>query len=233
MQRALLARGVSITEGSGTKLMQRDARTAGLAREGSGAPQGTLAIAGAACSWPSMECLRMWGMRCTGRVPDGLSEELLLARPLLRSRKARSDHLTHPSQGATGPAESPGQRGDLRWRRNHRQRGGLCLPQGTPPTLSVSRALWTPPSRSTKPIAMPRPNCAKHGRGGRPMERALEERSDPEAEASRGYCLAVRSSLPDDGRAPLEASGLKLEARLTQSSACLARVEQKKVFRQP
>jgi transposase-like protein len=34
----------------------------------------------------------------------------------------------------------------------------------------------------------------KHVRGVRPLERALEERSDREAEAIRGYCLAVRSS---------------------------------------
>lgn len=72
----------------------------------------------------------------------------------------------------------------------------------------------------------------KHVRGVRPLERALEDRSDPEAEAIRGYCLAVRSSLTDDGRAPLEASGLKLRDRLTQISGSIARVEGKKVFPQ-
>lgn len=66
----------------------------------------------------------------------------------------------------------------------------------------------------------------------RPLERALEERSDPEAEAIRGYCLAVRSSLTDDGRAKLSASGLKLQDRLTQISDSIARVEGKKAFRQ-
>ena len=69
-------------------------------------------------------------------------------------------------------------------------------------------------------------------RGVRPLERALEERSDLEAEAIRGYCLAVRSSLTDDGRAPLDASGLKLQDRLTQISDSIARVEGKKAFRQ-
>ncbi len=72
----------------------------------------------------------------------------------------------------------------------------------------------------------------KHVRGVRPLERALEERNDPEAKAIRGYCLAVRSSLTDDGRAPLDASGLKLQERLTQISDSIARVEQKKVSRQ-
>ena len=73
----------------------------------------------------------------------------------------------------------------------------------------------------------------KHVRGVRPLERALEERSDPEAEAIRGYCLAVRSSLTDDGRPPLDASGLKLQERLTQISASIARVEGKKAYHQP
>ena len=48
----------------------------------------------------------------------------------------------------------------------------------------------------------------KHVRGVRPIERAREERTDPEAEAMRGYCLAVRSALTDDGPPPLEAPGL-------------------------
>ena len=67
----------------------------------------------------------------------------------------------------------------------------------------------------------------KHVRGVRPLERALEERSEPEAEAIRGYCLAVRSSLTDDGRAPLDAAGLTLQDRLTQISDSIARVEEK------
>jgi transposase-like protein len=51
-------------------------------------------------------------------------------------------------------------------------------------------------------------------RGVRGIEREMEARSDPEAEAVRGYCSAVRSALTDDGRPPLEASGLKLCDRL-------------------
>jgi len=49
----------------------------------------------------------------------------------------------------------------------------------------------------------------KHLRGVRPLERAVEKRTDDEAEAIRGYCLAVRSALTDDGRPPLAAPGLK------------------------
>src|SRR5436309_3752660 len=47
MHRALVARGVSITQRSVTNLMQRYLRTGGLAREGSRAHQGPPAIAGA------------------------------------------------------------------------------------------------------------------------------------------------------------------------------------------
>jgi len=68
----------------------------------------------------------------------------------------------------------------------------------------------------------------KHVRGVRPIERALEERTDAEAEAIRDYCLAVRSALTDDGRPPLEAAGLKLHDRLNQIDASIARVAEKR-----
>ena len=47
----------------------------------------------------------------------------------------------------------------------------------------------------------------KRVRGVRPIERSVEGRDDPEAEAVRGYCAAVRSAITDDGRPPLAASG--------------------------
>src|SRR3954463_16176483 len=56
----------------------------------------------------------------------------------------------------------------------------------------------------------------KEVRGIRPIERQVEGRDDPEADAIRGYCAAVRSALTDDGRPPLEASGLKLRDRLAK-----------------
>jgi len=68
----------------------------------------------------------------------------------------------------------------------------------------------------------------KQVRGVRPIERRLEGRSDPEAQASRGYCLAVRSALTDDGRPPLCASGLKLHGRLQAIQASIARVARQK-----
>jgi MULE transposase domain len=67
----------------------------------------------------------------------------------------------------------------------------------------------------------------KYLRGVRPIERAVEKRKDPEAEAICGYCLAVRSALTDDGRAPLAAPGLKLNERITAIAASLTRVSEK------
>ena len=65
-------------------------------------------------------------------------------------------------------------------------------------------------------------------RGVRPIERALDEREDEEADVVRGSCLAVRSALTDDGRPPLCASGLKLYARLTAIAESIERVEAKR-----
>jgi hypothetical protein len=68
----------------------------------------------------------------------------------------------------------------------------------------------------------------KHVRGIRPIERTVEGRHDAEAEVVRGYCAAVRSALTDDGRPPLEASGLKLQGRLAEVAASLDRGRSKR-----
>jgi hypothetical protein len=62
-------------------------------------------------------------------------------------------------------------------------------------------------------------------RGIRTIERQVESRTDPEAKAIQGYCSAVRSALTDDGRPPLEASGLKLHERLSAIEKSLDLVE--------
>lgn len=67
----------------------------------------------------------------------------------------------------------------------------------------------------------------KRVRGVRPIERAVEGRNDSQATLVRGYCAAVRSALTDDGRAPLEAAGLRLKTRLEAVSASLQRVGEK------
>jgi len=70
----------------------------------------------------------------------------------------------------------------------------------------------------------------KRIRGIRAIERSLEEESGEEAQTVHAYCLAVRSSLTDDGHPPLSASGLKLHDRLTQISASIDRVAEKRGF---
>ena len=165
-------------------------------------------------------------------VRDCLSEEILLARPLLSSTqgdltalltevKAQLEQLKVPVTGVISDGEETiGSAVAFVFPEVPHQ---LCqfhyLRDGTKPLYEADRHAKT--------------ELKKHVRGVRPLERAEDSRSDPEAEAIRGYCLAVRSSLTDDGRAPLDASGLKLQDRLTQISDSIARVEQKKVFRQP
>ena len=73
----------------------------------------------------------------------------------------------------------------------------------------------------------------KRVRGVRGIERQVEGRTDAEAEAIQGYCSAVRSALTDDGRPPLEASGLHLHERLSAVAASLEQVEQKRGCRAP
>src|SRR5437763_6891383 len=85
---------------------------------------------------------------------------------------------------------------------------------------------------AAKPIAAAdlhaKKELKKHVRGVRPLERALEERTDEEAEAVRGYCLAVRSALTDHGQPPRDADGLQLEERLQEISDSIRRVAEKR-----
>jgi hypothetical protein len=67
----------------------------------------------------------------------------------------------------------------------------------------------------------------KQVRGVRPIERAVEGRDDPVAQATRAYCQAVRSAITDDGRPPLCAAGLRLQGRLTAIQRSLERLGEK------
>jgi hypothetical protein len=70
----------------------------------------------------------------------------------------------------------------------------------------------------------------KQVRGIRAIERSLEKETGEEALIVRDYCQAVRSSLTDDGRPPLQASGLKLHDRLSHINASIQRVAEKRGF---
>jgi len=67
----------------------------------------------------------------------------------------------------------------------------------------------------------------KRVRGIRPLERAVEGRDDDSAKLVRGYAVAIRSALSDDGQAPLDAPGLRLHQRLSQIADSLQGVEEK------
>ena len=67
----------------------------------------------------------------------------------------------------------------------------------------------------------------KYVRGVRPLDRAVEGRTDPEAAVIRGDCSAVRSALTDDGRPPLAAAGLLLHDRLNALTQSLERGEKR------
>ena len=67
----------------------------------------------------------------------------------------------------------------------------------------------------------------KRVRGVRTLERSVNNPDDPITEVMQGYCQAVRSALTDDGRPPLDASGLRLQQRLNAIEQSLERVAQK------
>jgi hypothetical protein len=96
----------------------------------------------------------------------------------------------------------------------------------------ISYVTSTSLGEAAKPIAdadrHAKKELKKPVRGVRPIERALEGRTDQEAEAVRGYCLAVRSALTNDGQPPLEASGLRLQERLQAIDDSISRIAAKR-----
>jgi hypothetical protein len=154
---------------------------------------------------------------------DCLSGEILLARSLLSARQQDlagllgevRDALAVPIAGVI----SDGQQ-------SIRKAVAQALP-GVPHQLCHFHYL----REAAKPIYEADRNAKKRlkkeVRGVRQIERAAEGRDGPVAQATRGYCGAVRSALTDDGRPPLEASGLKLRERLGAVSASLGRAAAK------
>lgn len=67
----------------------------------------------------------------------------------------------------------------------------------------------------------------KRVRGVRPIERALEAHTDPAAELVRGYAVVIRSAVGDDGPAPLDAPGLRLQERLSKLQASMQTLQEK------
>jgi hypothetical protein len=153
-------------------------------------------------------------------IRDVLSGEILLARSLLSARQQELAELLRQVSDACGvPVAgviSDGQH-------SIRKAVARALP-GVPHQLCHFHFL----REAARPIyeadRHAKVQLKKKVRGVRKVERAVEGRSDAGAEVVRGYCSAVRSAITDDGRPPLEASGLKLHARLSAIGSSLGRV---------
>jgi hypothetical protein len=166
-------------------------------------------------------------------VRDCLSGEILVARSLLSGREAELADLLREAQVALAaiPVSIRGVVSDGQ----HSLRNAVAhtLP-GVPHQLchfhylrEAARPVYEADRHAKKELK-------KAVRGVRPIERALEAQApragavgdDPVVAAVRGYCLAVRSALTDDGRPPLAASGLRLHERLTAIHASIERVRE-------
>jgi hypothetical protein len=163
-------------------------------------------------------------------VRECLSGEILLARSLLSGREAELADLLREVRSALEaiPVEIAGALSD--GQHSIRNAVASALP-GVPHQLCHFHYLREAALPVYEADRHAKKELKKQVRGVRPIERALEAREaaagpagDPVAAALRGYCLAVRSALTDDGRPPLAASGLQLRARLTTIQTSLARV---------
>jgi hypothetical protein len=226
MHQMLMARGISIAQRSVTCLMQRYEELVALRitdRERIKArlqQQGRVILALDGLQ-PDVGHEVLWVVR------DCLSEEILLARPLLSSTqgdltalltevKQLLKALAVPVKGIISDGEE-----------TIRSAVAFVFPE-VPHQLCQFHYLKDAIDPLYEADRHAKTQLKKQLRGVRPIERALEERSTPENEAVRGYCLAVRASLTDDGRSPLQASGLKLYSRVTQVSNSIAHVQEKK-----
>lgn len=219
----LRGRGVDIAERSVTHLLHRyeelvalhladDARLRGLL-----AQQGRVILAIDGLQ-PDVGHEVLWVLR------DCLSGEVLLARSLLGASeedlvvllKEVKDNLPVPIHGVI----SDGQQ-------SIRKAVKTALPD-VPHQLCQFHYL----REAAKPIyeadRHAKKELKKLVRGVRPIERKLEGHKDSEAEATRGYCAAVRSALTDDGRPPLDTPGLKLYDRLQAIHSSIEQVGQKR-----
>ena len=158
-------------------------------------------------------------------VREVLSGEILLARSLLVSGQAElSGLLREALVGLEGvPVKGVISDGQLAVR----QAVATVLP-GVPHQLcqfhylrEAGRPIWEADRHAQKELR-------KRVRGVRAIERQVEERTDPEAEITRGYCAAVRGALSETGQPPLEAGGLQLQQRLSLIEVSLNRVASKK-----
>jgi hypothetical protein len=154
---------------------------------------------------------------------DCLSGEVLLARSLDSSREADlSDMLREVKSWLPVPIHAVVSDGQ----RTIRLAVQKVLP-GVPHQLCHYHYL----KEASKPILEAdrhaKTELKKYVRGVREVEHKVAKREDEEAEVVRAYCLAVGSSLSDEGKPPLQLPGLLMHERLTTIAASLERVQQK------
>jgi hypothetical protein len=154
-------------------------------------------------------------------IRDVISGEILLAKSLLSARQKELGELLRRVRDACGvPVAgivSDGQ---------HSIRNAVAeVFPGVPHQLCQFHFLREAAEPIYEADRHAKVQLKKKVRGVRKIERLVEGREGVEAEAVRGYCSAVRSAITDDGRPPLEASGLKLHARLSAISTSLGRVQ--------
>ncbi len=222
IHRELSGRGVAISERTVTNLLDRYEELVALRLSDRAGLRERLGEQGRAVL--AMDGLQPdVGHEVLWVVRECLSGEVLLARSLLGGTEKDlvplvrevADALEVPITGVV----SDGQHAI-------RKAVGSALP-GVPHQLCQFHYLREAAKEVYEADRHAKKELKKRVRGVRPIERELEGRNDPEAEAVRGYCLAVRSAITDDGRPPLAASGIKLHERLSAIRNSVERVSKK------
>jgi hypothetical protein len=214
IHRHLSGRGLAVSQRTVSNLLDRYDELLAVALTDGGRLKGLLAQQGRVILaidglQPDVGHEALWVLR------DCLSGEILLARSLLSARQQDLAGLLAEVRDAlavpVAAVVSDGQH-------SIRKAVAHALP-GVPHQLCQFHYL----REAAKPVyeadRHAKKRLKREARGVRKIERAAEGRGGPVAEAILGYCGAVRSALTDDGRPPLEASGLKLRRRLGAVSA--------------
>lgn len=226
IHRQLLARGVSVSERTVTNLLDRYEELVAIRlsdrarlKEKLG-EQGRVVLAIDGLQ-PDVGHEVLWVVR------ECLSGQILLARSLLSGTEKSlvgllrevADGLEVPVVGIVSDGQHP-----------IRRAVGRVFPK-VPHQLCQFHYLREAAKEVYEADRHAKKELKKRVRGVRPIERELEGREDAQAEALRGYCLAVRSAITDDGRPPLSASGIKLHDRIEAIHASIERVGKRGSYR--
>ena len=156
-------------------------------------------------------------------IRDCISQEILLAKTILSSRAEELKQiLTEVAQKLPVPIKGIISDGEQSIQKAVREAfpevpHGLChfhyLREAAKPIYEADRHA--------------KKELKKQIRGIRTIEREIQTSEQPMNKIVEGYCLAVRSAITDDGRPPLEASGLKLHERLSKIEQSITKMSKK------